>query len=339
MPILSAFEKVDDTNLAKLASASGGQYLSPASWSYFAQNDTVSPPQIKALPDEKLDVISTFLNLNSPGENTNPQTSLAPCTAPVNLAKSQFSEPVPSNPPILKKEEGSIVPYLPNSACTIAPGCSIDDSGLHSDQWMVGPPLIKHRAAESSPPSHPTGGDRTCARRTLPTPQPSQSTAAHPTHQMVGWNPTAPVGAANPYQCIVMPAGARNQGPAPTADFGQFGYQNAWNNDLQEQSCQTAAYFHQGSMIQTQPPAITHALRCGRQPRERRPRGEPDVSESKDRRQRLINRPKHNHSKVATDLFKEWFYDNIANPFPSDEVKLDFANRTGLSYIQVMPPS
>ena len=55
------------------------------------------------------------------------------------------------------------------------------------------------------------------------------------------------------------------------------------------------------------------------------------------RRQRMINRPKHNHSKVATDLFKAWFYENLAYPFPTDELKNDFADRTGLSYAQVQP--
>ena len=44
---------------------------------------------------------------------------------------------------------------------------------------------------------------------------------------------------------------------------------------------------------------------------------------------RASNRPKHNHSKIATDLFKEWFYANLRHPFPSDEVKAEFADRTG----------
>lgn len=47
------------------------------------------------------------------------------------------------------------------------------------------------------------------------------------------------------------------------------------------------------------------------------------------------NRPKHNHSKIATDIFKEWFYSNMRHPFPSDEVKLAFADRTGLICIDV----
>ena len=44
---------------------------------------------------------------------------------------------------------------------------------------------------------------------------------------------------------------------------------------------------------------------------------------------RASNRPKHNHSKIATDLFKDWFYANLQHPFPSDEVKAEFADRTG----------
>jgi len=44
------------------------------------------------------------------------------------------------------------------------------------------------------------------------------------------------------------------------------------------------------------------------------------------------HRPKHNHSKIATDLFKEWFYANMQHPFPNDEVKAEFADRTGSFY-------
>ena len=44
---------------------------------------------------------------------------------------------------------------------------------------------------------------------------------------------------------------------------------------------------------------------------------------------RASSRPKHNHSKIATDLFKDWFYANLQHPFPSDEVKAEFADRTG----------
>ena len=46
-------------------------------------------------------------------------------------------------------------------------------------------------------------------------------------------------------------------------------------------------------------------------------------------------RPKHNHSKIATDLFKDWFYANLRHPFPSDEVKAEFADRTGERASQV----
>ena len=44
---------------------------------------------------------------------------------------------------------------------------------------------------------------------------------------------------------------------------------------------------------------------------------------------KTCSRPKHNHSKIATDLFKDWFYANMSHPFPSDDVKADFADRTG----------
>ncbi|EKX42278.1 hypothetical protein GUITHDRAFT_44500, partial [Guillardia theta CCMP2712] len=40
-------------------------------------------------------------------------------------------------------------------------------------------------------------------------------------------------------------------------------------------------------------------------------------------------------SKIATDIFKQWFYEHLEYPFPSDELKASFADRTGLSYTQV----
>jgi len=49
----------------------------------------------------------------------------------------------------------------------------------------------------------------------------------------------------------------------------------------------------------------------------------------KAKTKRNSGRPEHNHSKAATDLFKAWFYANLDHPFPSDEVKADFADRSG----------
>ncbi len=63
--------------------------------------------------------------------------------------------------------------------------------------------------------------------------------------------------------------------------------------------------------------------------------GIPDEDGGGARRRRAMNRPPHNHSKIATDLFKAWFYENLADPFPSDDLKNAFADRTGLSYTQV----
>jgi len=45
------------------------------------------------------------------------------------------------------------------------------------------------------------------------------------------------------------------------------------------------------------------------------------------------NRPKHNHSKIAIDMFKNWFITNMRRPFSSDDVKAEFAARTGLLFI------
>jgi len=50
---------------------------------------------------------------------------------------------------------------------------------------------------------------------------------------------------------------------------------------------------------------------------------------SKRKKKASNNRPKHNHSKIATDILKEWFYAHMRHPFPSDEVKAEFADRTG----------
>ena len=51
---------------------------------------------------------------------------------------------------------------------------------------------------------------------------------------------------------------------------------------------------------------------------------------SKQKKKNSNNRPKYNHSKIATDIFKEWFYAHMHHPFPSDEVKAEFADRTGM---------
>jgi len=51
---------------------------------------------------------------------------------------------------------------------------------------------------------------------------------------------------------------------------------------------------------------------------------------SKRKMKASSNRPKYNHSKIATDIFKEWFYAHMCHPFPNDEVKAEFADRTGM---------
>ena len=59
------------------------------------------------------------------------------------------------------------------------------------------------------------------------------------------------------------------------------------------------------------------------------------VATAKATRKRNSCRPAHNHSKAATDLFKAWFYANLDHPFPSDEVKADFADRSGEQFVFV----
>ena len=56
-----------------------------------------------------------------------------------------------------------------------------------------------------------------------------------------------------------------------------------------------------------------------------------EKDKSKQRIKASNNRPKHNHSKIATDMFKEWFYENMCFPFPSDELKAEFADLTGIA--------
>jgi len=50
---------------------------------------------------------------------------------------------------------------------------------------------------------------------------------------------------------------------------------------------------------------------------------------SKGKEKAINNRSKYNHSKIATDICKEWFYAHMRHPFPSDDVKAEFADRTG----------
>ena len=50
---------------------------------------------------------------------------------------------------------------------------------------------------------------------------------------------------------------------------------------------------------------------------------------SKSKKKASNNRPKHNRSKISTDILKEWFYAHMHHPFPSDKVKAEFADCTG----------
>ena len=77
-------------------------------------------------------------------------------------------------------------------------------------------------------------------------------------------------------------------------------------------------------------PRICEPPGAGKQERERVPtKRSKGAKTATTLHARASSRPKHNHSKIATDLFKEWFYANMRHPFPSDEVKAEFADRTG----------
>lgn len=42
-----------------------------------------------------------------------------------------------------------------------------------------------------------------------------------------------------------------------------------------------------------------------------------------------LGRPRHNHSKMATNPLKEWFGNNLRHPFPRDQDKAALAETTG----------
>lgn len=60
-----------------------------------------------------------------------------------------------------------------------------------------------------------------------------------------------------------------------------------------------------------------------------------NVKNHKRQTKRNFYRPKHNHSKVAVDVLKEWFMANINSPFPCNEVKNKLAESSGLDLKQV----
>jgi hypothetical protein len=53
------------------------------------------------------------------------------------------------------------------------------------------------------------------------------------------------------------------------------------------------------------------------------------------KKKRRINRPKHNHSKVATDILKQWFATHLTDPFPTDQEKQRLSEATQLSVTQI----
>ncbi len=67
------------------------------------------------------------------------------------------------------------------------------------------------------------------------------------------------------------------------------------------------------------------------------------VSRSKSRisssgRERRVNRPKHNHSRQAKEILRAWFYSHLhipGGPYPSEAVKDELAEQTGLTRIQI----
>jgi hypothetical protein len=67
-------------------------------------------------------------------------------------------------------------------------------------------------------------------------------------------------------------------------------------------------------------------------------RNEIRAQKSRAVRDRRVNRPKHNHSREAKDILRDWFYSNVnspGGPYPSDEIKDELAERTGLTRLQI----
>ena len=46
-------------------------------------------------------------------------------------------------------------------------------------------------------------------------------------------------------------------------------------------------------------------------------------------------RKRRNHTKKSSDVLHEYFYSNLMNPYPSDEVKEELARKAGITLAQV----
>jgi pre-B-cell leukemia transcription factor 1 len=48
-------------------------------------------------------------------------------------------------------------------------------------------------------------------------------------------------------------------------------------------------------------------------------------------------RKRRNFSKKSSEILNEYFYSNLANPYPSEEVKEELARKCGITVSQVSP--
>ncbi len=48
-------------------------------------------------------------------------------------------------------------------------------------------------------------------------------------------------------------------------------------------------------------------------------------------------RKRRNFSKKSSEILNEYFYSNLANPYPSEEVKEELARKCGITVSQVQP--
>merc|ERR1719430_587120 len=46
-------------------------------------------------------------------------------------------------------------------------------------------------------------------------------------------------------------------------------------------------------------------------------------------------RNRRNHTKVSSEILNEYFYANLSNPYPTDEVKEELARQCGISMSQI----
>jgi hypothetical protein len=243
-----------------------------------------------------------------------------------------------------------IIQHAPNEAC-IAPQVDIavhssmpgqnlgDDDSFGADQWMAGPPLLgPSHSADLAQSAKSSITSKVITQPTSPLIMRPTSPAMIDRPAQANFKPAA--GYTAPFNAAIVPIRSEESDLVTARALWALPNHEGQTSPPRGIPDEAVESFPQNIIITTRPAtaadASAHTSPRACPPRVRRARGTPENSDpNSSRRPRTINRPKHNHSKVATDVFKEWFYDNLAYPFPPDDLKVEFANQTGLSYIQV----